>query len=145
EAIRRQREQPHIDFILGDLPKLLADARAGIERGTTVVQDLTALSYGGRGDAMRPSDLHKGRESTLDIVCNDLKYKCRVEKHSGELPPVECHLSEINQVLVNLLINAGQAVENRGTITIATGAEDGEAWISIADNGCGIAPDVLPR
>src|SRR5690606_3246547 len=56
-----------------------------------------------------------------------------------------CHLSEINQVLVNLLINAGQAIENRGTITIATGAEDGEAWISIADSGCGIPPEVLPR
>lgn len=145
EAIRLQRERLDIDFILGDLPKLLDESREGIERVTKIVQDLKEFSYVGRGDAMRPSDLHKGLESTLNIVWNDLKYKCRVEKHYGELPPVECHLSEINQVLVNLLINAGQAVENRGTITIATGAEDGEAWISIADNGCGIAPDVLPR
>jgi two-component system NtrC family sensor kinase len=145
EAIRLQRERLDIDFILGDLPKLLAESREGIERVTKIVQDLKEFSYVGRGDAMRPSDLHKGLESTLNIVWNDLKYKCRVEKHYGELPLVECHLSEINQVLVNLLINAGQAIENRGTITITTGAEDGEAWISIADNGCGIAPDVLPR
>jgi len=46
---------------------------------------------------------------------------------------------------MTLLINAGQAIENRGTIVIATGAENGEAWISVADTGCGIAPDALPR
>jgi len=143
--IRAQRERLDIDFILGDLPKLLAESREGIERVTKIVQDLKEFSYVGRGDAMRPSDLHKGLESTLNIVWNDLKYKVRVEKHYGNLPLVECHLSEINQVLVNLLINAGQAIENRGTIVIATGAEDGEAWISIADSGCGIPADALPR
>ena len=145
EDIVLQRERLDIDFIVGDLPKLLDESREGIERVTKIVQDLKEFSYVGRGDEMRPSDLHKGLESTLNIVWNDLKYKTRVEKHYGELPLVECHLSEINQVLVNLLINAGQAIENRGTITIATGAEDGEAWISIADSGCGIPADVLPR
>ena len=145
EDLRVQRERLDIDFIVGDLPKLLDESREGIERVTKIVQDLKEFSYVGRGDEMRPSDLHKGLESTLNIVWNDLKYKTRVEKHYGDLPLVECHLSEINQVLVNLLINAGQAIENRGTIVIATGAEDGEAWISIADSGCGIAPEVLPR
>lgn len=145
EDIRAQRERLDIDFILGDLPKLMAESREGIERVTKIVQDLKEFSYVGRGDTMRPSDLHKGLESTLNIVWNDLKYKVRVDKHYGQLPLVECHMSEINQVLVNLLINAGQSIDNRGTITITTGAEDGEAWISIADSGCGIAPDVLPR
>jgi two-component system, NtrC family, sensor kinase len=145
EQVRAQRERLDIDFILGDLPKLMAESLEGIERVTKIVQDLKEFSYQGRGDPMRPSDLHKGLESTLNIVWNDLKYKVRVEKHYGDLPLVECHLSEINQVLMSLLINAGQAIENRGTIDIATGAEDGEAWISIADSGCGIAPDALPR
>ena len=145
EDVRVQRDRLDIDFILGDLPKLLAESREGIERVTKIVQDLKEFSYVGRGDPMRPSDLHKGLESTLNIVWNDLKYKVRVEKHYGELPLVECHLSEINQVLMSLLINAGQAIENRGTIVLATGAEDGEAWISIADSGCGIPPEALPR
>jgi signal transduction histidine kinase len=61
------------------------------------------------------------------------------------MPLVECHASEINQVLMTLLINAGQAIDNRGSIVIATGAENDEAWISIADTGCGIAPEALPR
>ncbi|WP_298576796.1 ATP-binding protein [uncultured Luteimonas sp.] len=145
DQVRAQRERLDIDFILGDLPKLLAESREGIERVTKIVQDLKDFSYVGRGEPMRPSDLHKGLESTLNIVWNDLKYKVRVEKHYGELPLVECHLSEINQVLMCLLINAGQAIEHRGTIDIATGAEDGEAWISIADSGCGIPPEALPR
>ena len=145
EQVRGQRDRLDIDFILGDLPKLMAESREGIERVTKIVQDLKEFSYVGRGDPMRPSDLHKGLESTLNIVWNDLKYKVRVEKHYGELPPVECHLSEINQVLMSLLINAGQSIESRGTIVITTGAEDGEAWISIADSGCGIAADALSR
>lgn len=145
DDVRARRERLDIDFILGDLPKLLAESREGIERVTKIVQDLKDFSYAGRDEAMRPSDLHKGLESTLNIVWNDLKYKVRLEKHYGEVPLVECHQSEINQVLMNLLINAGQAIENRGSIIIATGAENGEAWISIADTGCGIAPEALQR
>ena len=145
EEVRAKRERLDIDFILGDLPKLLEESREGIERVTKIVQDLKDFSYAGRDETMRPADLHKGLESTLNIVWNDLKYKVRLEKHYGELPLVECHQSEINQVLMNLLINAGQAIENRGSITIATGAENGEAWISIADTGCGIAPEALQR
>ncbi|MGN7725598.1 ATP-binding protein [Luteimonas sp. 22616] len=140
-----KRERLDIDFILGDLPKLMVESREGIERVTKIVQDLKDFSYVGRGEEMRPSDLHKGLESTLNIVWNDLKYKARVEKHYGELPLVECHPSEINQVLMSLLINAGQSIENRGSIDIATGAENGEAWISIADTGCGIAPEMAQR
>ncbi|MDH7452102.1 ATP-binding protein [Luteimonas composti] len=143
--VREQRDRLDIDFIVGDLPKLMAESREGIERVTKIVQDLKEFSYVGRGEPMRPSDLHKGLESTLNIVWNDLKYKVRVEKHYGQLPLVECHLSEINQVLMCLLINAGQAIEHRGTIDITTGAEDGEAWISVADSGCGIPPESLPR
>ncbi len=145
DEVHARRERLDIDFILGDLPKLLAESREGIERVTKIVQDLKDFSYAGRDEAMRPSDLHKGLDSTLNIVWNDLKYKVRLEKHYGELPLVECHQSEINQVLMNLLINAGQAIDNRGSIIIATGAENGEAWISIADTGGGIAPEALQR
>jgi signal transduction histidine kinase len=144
-AVRAKRERLDIDFILGDLPKLMEESREGIERVTKIVQDLKEFSRVGRDEAMQPSNLHKGLESTLNIVWNDLKYKVRLEKHYGELPLVECHLSEINQVFMNLLINASQAIENRGVIELATGAESGEAWVSISDTGCGIAPEALQR
>ena len=145
ETIRGMRERLDFDFISGDLPQLLAESREGIERVTKLVQDLKDFSRVGRDEPMRPSDLERGLESTLNIVWNDLKYKVRIEKHYGTLPLVECHASEINQVLMNLLINAGQAIGERGTISLATGSEDDEAWITISDSGCGIPEEALQK
>ena len=143
--VQAKRDRLDIDFITGDLPKLLEESREGIERVTKIVQDLKDFSRSSNSEPMRPADLHKGLESTINIVWNELKYKVHLEKHYGDMPLVECHASEINQVLMTLLINAGQAIDNRGSIVIATGAENDEAWISIADTGCGIAPEALPR
>jgi signal transduction histidine kinase len=145
EDVRSQREKLDIDFILGDLPQLLDESREGIERVTRIVQDLKEFSHVGRNETMRPSDLVKGLESTLNIVWNDLKYKVKLEKIYGPMPLVECLPSEINQVFMNLLINAGQAIAERGTITLACGTENGEAWVSVADSGCGIPEDALGR
>jgi signal transduction histidine kinase len=145
ERIRQMRERLDVDFITGDLPQLLEESREGIERVTKIVQDLKDFSRVGGDEPMKPSDIEKGLESTLNIVWNDLKYKVRVEKHYSPLPPVECHASEINQVFMNLLINAGQAIAERGTIVLATGTDDGHVWISISDSGCGIPEASLQR
>ena len=145
EALAGTRERLDIDFITGDLPSLLKESREGIERVTRIVRDLKDFSHVERDAPMRPADLQQGLESTLNIVWNDLKYKARVERHFSPMPPVECHRSEINQVLMNLLINAGQAVDEQGTIVLATGAGDGEAWISISDSGCGMPDEVIER
>jgi signal transduction histidine kinase len=143
--LRKLRERLDIDFILGDLPQLLDESREGIERVTKIVQDLKEFSHVGRDEEMRPVDLHKGLDSTLNIVWNELKYKVQLEKHYGELPLVECHASELNQVFLNLLINAGQAIAERGTIVLATGVDEDRVWVSIADSGCGISEDALQR
>ncbi|TZF87541.1 sensor histidine kinase [Lysobacter lacus] len=145
DELRAQREKLDIEFILGDLPQLLEESREGIERVTRIVQDLKEFSHVGRNETMRPSDLIKGLESTLNIVWNDLKYKVKLDKIYSEMPAVECLPSEINQVFMNLLINAGQSITERGTITLACGQENGEAWVSIADSGCGIAEETLGR
>jgi two-component system NtrC family sensor kinase len=144
-GLQQLRERLDIDFIVGDLPQLLDESREGIERVTKIVQDLKEFSHVGRDEPVRAVDLHKGLDSTLNIVWNDLKYKVRLEKHYGELPPVECHPSEINQVFMNLLINAGQAIAERGTITITTGVDGDEVWTSIVDSGCGIPEETLAR
>jgi signal transduction histidine kinase len=69
-----------------------------------------------------------------------------VRKEYGALPPVECVASQVNQVIMNLLVNAGHAIgPQRGLITIRTGSADGQAWIEISDSGCGIPEAVLPR
>jgi two-component system NtrC family sensor kinase len=143
--LKRLSERLDVDFITGDLPKLLEESREGIERVTKIVQDLKEFSHVERDEPMRPSDLRKGLESTLNIVWNDLKYKAKIDKHYDEVPLVECYLSEINQVFMNLLINAGQAINDRGLITLAMGTEGDEVWVSVADDGVGIPEDALQR
>jgi len=144
-ALEQLRGRLDIDFILGDLPQLLEESREGIERVTRIVQDLKEFSHVGRDERPRRVDLHRGLDSTINIVWNDLKYKVRLEKHYGELPPVECHPSEINQVFMNLLINAGQAIAERGTITVTTGVDGDCVWVAIADTGVGMPEEVVQR
>ncbi|GAB3738541.1 ATP-binding protein [Silanimonas algicola] len=146
-AISEVRTRVDFDFVSTDLPELINESREGLERVRRIVQDLKDFSHAGREAGWRRVDLHKGLESTLNIVWNDLKYKARVERQLGPLPLVECHPSEINQVFMNLLLNAGHAIGERGTITLASGHDEarGEAWISIRDSGPGIDPETLPR
>lgn len=139
------RDRLDIDYIVKDMPHLLTESSEGIERVIRIVQDLKELSHTNRSDSMEPSDLVAGLESTLNIVWNELKYKVRLEKHLAPLPLVECNLPEINQVFMNLLINAGQAIEHQGVLTLGAGVEGKDVWISITDSGTGIPEDVLPR
>ncbi len=84
-------------------------------------------------------------ESTLNIVRNELKYKAQIETRYGDLPEIECLPSRLNQVFLNLLVNAGQAIDDKGAIVIATGTRNDEAWISVEDTGCGIPKEHLNR
>ncbi|MDO5609999.1 MAG: ATP-binding protein [Pseudomonadota bacterium] len=142
-ALAQARQTHDIDFIISDLPQLMTESREGIERVIRIVQDLKELSRVDRDKQMRPADVLKGLESTLNIVWNDLKYKARIERLLTELPPVECHLSEINQVFMNLLINAGHAIEGQGVITLGSGVNESEVWVSVSDNGIGIGEEHL--
>ena len=89
--------------------------------------------------------LHTGINSTLNIVKNEIKYKADVVKEYGELPQVECLPSQLNQVFMNLLVNAAHAIDVRGLITIRTGKKGNEVWVSVADTGIGIAPDNIKK
>lgn len=141
------RARVDFDFVSTDLPGLINESREGLERVRRIVQDLKDFSHAGREAGWRRVDLHRGLESTLNIVWNDLKYKAKVERQLGTLPLVECHPSEINQVFMNLLLNASHAIGERGLITLASGhdAERDEVWISIRDSGSGVTADHLPR
>jgi len=139
------RRRFDIDFVASDLPQLLAESREGIERVRKIVQDLKDFSRSEAGDAWVMADVHRGLDSTLNIVWNELKYKAQVVKSFGELPLIECVPSELNQVFMNILVNAGQALRGRGIITVSTGREDDHVWIAIGDDGEGIHEDVMPR
>ena len=140
ETLAQQRKALKIDRILQDLPELINESRDGAERVRRIVQDLKNFS---RVDAKQVhADLNEGLESTLAIVWNELKYKATVTKDYGTLPPVCCNPGQINQVFMNLLINAAQAIESLGEIRIRTWSEDNSVHVSISDTGCGIPEEV---
>ncbi len=90
-------------------------------------------------------DLHRTLDTTLDLVRHEIRHKAKLVRCYGEQPVVECMPSRLAQVFLTLLINASQAIEGKGIITLETGADESTAWVSIDDTGCGIAPVNLGR
>ena len=90
-------------------------------------------------------DIHKSIDTTLTLIHHELRNKAKVIKEYGEIPRIQCYPSELNQVFMNLLRNAAQAIEEQGTITIATYADQAQVYVKISDTGKGIPPEALPR
>ncbi len=90
-------------------------------------------------------DVHEGLESTLSLIAPQLKDRIRVVKEFGVLPNIECYPNELNQVFMTLLLNASEAIEGEGTITVQTSTHNGEVSVTTADTGKGIPPDELAK
>ncbi|HEX5125855.1 MAG TPA: ATP-binding protein, partial [Rhodocyclaceae bacterium] len=138
------RKGADLDYLREDVPKLLQETRDGIQRVLNIVTDLKEFSRVGE-TMWQLSDLHKGMNSTLNMVWNEVKYKAQVVKEYGDIPLVECVASQINQVFLNLLINASHAIVEKGVITLRSGQRGDQVWIEVTDTGTGIAPENLTR
>jgi PAS domain S-box-containing protein len=134
-----------VAYLKQDIPALMQETRDGIARVKKIVQDLKDFARGDSSDEWQWADVHKGLDSTLNIVHNEIKYKAEVVKQYGELPEIECLPSQLNQVFMNMLVNAAHAIQEHGTITLRTGAQAEEIWVEISDTGQGIAPEHLDR
>ncbi|HXR55888.1 MAG TPA: ATP-binding protein [Casimicrobiaceae bacterium] len=143
-AARMLRDDTDFEFLRRDTADLVSESRDGLLRVKRIVQDLRDFSRGGVEEVLQAIDVHAALDRTLNIVRNELKYKANIVRNYGTLPEIECMPSRLNQVFLNLLVNAGQSIDGNGTITISTGVDD-DAWISVADTGCGIAPENLNR
>jgi len=149
DSERRQRlvavkQEIDLDFLRPDLGALLRESQSGLDRVTQIVKDLKHFSHVDQGE-WQAADLNAGLDSTLNVVWNELKYKAEVIKEYAPLPAVECMAGQINQVFMNLLINAAHAIPERGTITLRTTAVGDFVAVAIADTGQGIPPETLPR
>lgn len=133
-------EEIDFDFIRDDIVQLVDDSQGGLARVRTLIQDLKAHAHNASSN-WEWADLHHGIDAVLNIVSNELKYKCQVEKIFGEIPLVWCVPAQIDQVIMNLLINAAQAIPERGRVTITTEVVDKEVMITVADTGVGIPAD----
>lgn len=144
--LKALREKVELDFLKEDIPSLMRESKDGITRVRNIVQNLKDFSRVDTSQEWVLADLHHGIDSTLNIVNNEIKYKADVVKTYGDLPDVECLPSELNQVFMNLLVNAAHAIQaDRGTITIRTGAEGETVWVEVEDDGGGISKENVGR
>ncbi|WP_340121761.1 ATP-binding protein [Methylobacter svalbardensis] len=139
--IKAFKQKIDLDYLKTDILDLLEESHEGATRVKKIVQDLKDFSHLGGGDDWQWTNLHTGLESTLNIVNSEIKYKAKIVKEFGDLPEVKCLPHQLNQVFMNLLINAAHAIENEGIITLRTGTENDQAWVEISDTGKGIAPE----
>ncbi|NOZ68856.1 MAG: response regulator [Deferribacteres bacterium] len=144
EELGRKRKELKIDYITEDIKELITESLDGTDRVRRIVQDLKSFSRVDEAE-YKQADINKCIESTLNIVRNELKYKTVINKDYGELPMTRCYPRQLNQVFMNLLVNAGQAIEKQGDITIRTWNSDGSICVSISDTGKGIRKDMLNR
>jgi len=140
ELVRLRKESSDFAFMVTDLPQLIEESREGVSRVSKIVLDLKNFSRSGDND-WSWADVQAGIESTINVVWSQLKYKAEVVRAYSDLPRVYCVASQINQVVMNLLVNAGQAIADHGTLTVRTGVDEDQVWIEVQDTGCGIAPE----
>ena len=145
------RKDADLEYMLDDSRALMSETRDGLTRVKKIVQDLRDFSRVDASSEREAADLRRCFESTLNILANEITGKADVVKLYGDIPQVECIESQINQVIMNLLINAADAIgAERGTITARTGVEGKEndardVWFEVSDTGCGIAKEIMPR
>jgi PAS domain S-box-containing protein len=144
-------EQADLSYLRERLPGAFQRARDGIERVATIVRAMRRFSHPS-SDGMSAADLNEALNNTLVVATNVYKYIADVELDLGALPPVICDVGEINQVFLNLIVNAAHAIEavvgasgERGTIAISSRVEHDEAVIAIRDTGCGIPEEIASR
>lgn len=144
--VRAVRERIELDFLKEDIAALMSESKEGIVRVRKIVQDLKDFSRVDAHQEWQWVNIHHGIDSTLNIVGNEVKYKADVVKEYGDIPEIECLPTQINQVVMNIVVNAAHAINGpRGRITIRTGTEGENIWIEIADNGAGIPKEILSR
>ncbi|MFZ6776463.1 ATP-binding protein [Undibacterium sp. Ji83W] len=140
------KEEKELSFLKEDIPELVQQSREGIERVRKIVQDLKDFSRVDSQQEWQWANIHQGIDSTLNIVNNEIKYKADVIKEYGKIPDVECLASQINQVVMNLVVNASHSITTeRGQITIRTSCDDTQVFIDIGDNGSGIPKEIINR
>lgn len=144
EMLVKLREKLDIDYLSSDVDSLLDESRDGLQRVRRIVADLKDFSHVDESE-FQNANLEKGLDSTLNVVWNELKYKAEIIKEYAGIPEIECLPLQLNQVFMNLFVNAAQAIAEQGYITVRTAFNETDIWIEIEDTGAGISPEHLSR
>jgi signal transduction histidine kinase len=151
KAAEEAEDDADLDYILENAPVALDRARDGLGRVAAIVRSMKEFAHPDRKE-MSQVDINQAIRSTLIIASNEYKYVAEVETEFGELPAVNCYAGEINQVVLNLVVNAAHAIgdvvkgtADKGRIRVTTRVLDGQVEIAIADSGKGIPVEVRSR
>ncbi len=142
--IQETKKLMDFDFIFEDVEALVAESRSGLERVRRIVQDLKDFSRIDETE-LQWASVEACLESTLAVLASDLKGKSEIVREFAGVPQIECMPSQLNQVFMNLLVNAHQAISGAGRIVLRTGTEGEMVWVEVEDSGAGILPENLKR
>jgi two-component system NtrC family sensor kinase len=146
DRLAATRQQIDLAFLKQDIPVLMLEAKDGMQRVGQIVRDLKDFSRADSRQEWEWTDIRPGLVSTLNLIARDLQKVAEVVVQYGAVPNIQCLPFQLNQVFMNLLLNAAHAMgTQRGRICVRTATVQEEVWIEVSDTGCGIAADVLPR
>jgi two-component system NtrC family sensor kinase len=129
---------------MDDVDELVTDSLEGVDRAAEIIRGVKSFSHAGTG-AREPTDLNALLEDVLRVAAPQLRSSIQVERDFATLPEIECTSQSLRQVFLNLVINASQAIETGGTILVRSRAMDGGVTVDVADDGCGIGPEIIDR
>lgn len=151
DALAAAEVEADLDYLIENLPAALHDAKEGVARISRIVRAMKEFAHPDQSEMTR-ADINRALEATLTIARNEYKYVAEVKTDFGELPPVMCFIGELNQVFLNLLVNAAHAIGDvianssaRGLITVRTACANDIVTIEITDTGGGIPATVRAR
>ena len=146
-AMRAAEEEMEIGYLETEVPSAVAQTLAGIDRVATIVRAMKTFSHPGHDEHV-PSDLNEALSATVTVTRHQVNQVADLELELAELPPVRCNIAELNQVFLNLIVNAADAVEEtgrRGTIRVSTAVDGGDVLISVSDTGGGIPEHIRAK
>jgi PAS domain S-box-containing protein len=148
-AAALDKSEPDVgrETMLAEAEELLAESIEGVDRAAAIVRDVKGFSHAGRAER-ELADLNQLLEGVLRVAAPQLRHRAEIERRYGTIPLVSCAPQELKQVLLNLVLNAAQALRPPGRIRVSTSVEPGDpgwAVVAVEDDGCGIAPEHLDR
>ncbi len=145
EKMKAFEESSNLNFIVNDSGKLLTQSRQGMARIVKIVSDLKTFAYEDTQWLDECIKIEDVLEMTLDVAHNEIKYRIDLRKEYGNTPLVKCNAQRMGQVFLNLLMNAAQAIPDKGAITIRTYVDKDRVCIDISDTGCGMSAEIMAR
>ena len=142
--IQEAKERLEIDYIVRDASKLIGQTRVGTDRIKKIVEGLRSFSRTDSGE-MIMANINDVLDGVVNIIWNEIKYKAELVKDYGSVPMISCNPQQLGQVFVNLLVNASQAIPDKGHIKVSTFLQNEEVVIQVCDNGTGITPEHMSK